>query len=74
MIFMNMNTSHRPKIQLTFPFKNTTKTSTTEISKQGGVEDNLRRSQWDLDVNPIQVALFSTRQTRAIHYKTRVFT
>lgn len=61
---MNMNnTSHCPKMQLTFPFKDTTKTPTTEMSRQGGVGDTLIRSQWDLDVNPIQVVLFSTRQT-----------
>lgn len=64
MMFMNINnTSHCPKIQLTFPFKDATKTLTTEISSQGGVGDTLVRSQWNSDMNPIQAVLFSTRQT-----------
>lgn len=45
MILINVNkTSHCPKIQLTFPFEDATKTSTTEISRQGGVGDTLIRS------------------------------
>lgn len=71
---MNMNnTSHCPKIQLTFPFKDATKTLTTEISIQGGVGDTLIRSQWDLDVNPIQLVLSSTRQTEQFT-RRQVFT
>lgn len=67
MILINVNkTSHCPKIQLTFPFEDATKTPTTEISRQGGVGDTLIRSQWDLDMNPFQVVLFSTRQTEQL--------
>lgn len=74
MRFMNINnTSHCPKIQLTFPFEDATKTPTTAISRQGGVGDALIRSQWDSDVNPIQVVLFSTRQTEQFT-RRRVFT
>lgn len=48
---------------LTCQFKDATKTPNTEISSQGGVGDILVRTQWNLDMNPIQVVLFSTRQT-----------
>lgn len=48
---------------LTCPFKDATKTPNTEISSQGGVGDISVRTQWNLDMNPIQVVLFSTRQT-----------